>query len=60
MKKHLTIWYRAIFLDYWYWRVKFKDGKKSYLLSYGEAKSIQLFQGGKLYIDYETLIYFGI
>jgi hypothetical protein len=55
MKKRLTIWYRAVFLDYWYWRVRYKDGTRSLNLSYGEAKSIQRFQGGKVYIDYKVL-----
>lgn len=55
MKKRLTIWYRAVFLDYWYWRVRHKDGTKSLYMSYGEAKSIQRFQGGKMFIEYSVL-----
>lgn len=48
----LKIWFRAIFLDYWYWRVKYNDGRITRRLSYGEAKSLKDFFGGKLYIDY--------
>lgn len=57
MGKIIKIWYRAIFCDDWYWRVKYKDGKITKRLSYGEAKSLQKCFGGKIYIDYSIKIY---
>jgi len=56
MKRIIIIWYRAIFLDYWYWRVEYKDGKKTRKLSYGEARSLQQCFSGKIYIDYSVKI----
>lgn len=55
VKLKLLIWYRAIFQDYWYWRVRYEDGKLTRRLSYGEAKNLQNCFGGKLYIDYNVL-----
>jgi len=35
------------------WRVTYKDGRKTYLLSGLEAKSLHDLYGGTLWIDYE-------
>lgn len=52
MRKRLKIWFRAVLLDYWYWRVTYPDGKQTRKLSYGEAKSLKQVYGGKLWVDY--------
>jgi len=46
-------WFRANFQDYPYWRVTYKDGKRTRLLYWGEAHSLKQVFGGKLCIDYE-------
>jgi len=56
MKRIIIIWYRAIFLDYWYWIVEYKDGKKTRKLSYGEVRSLQQCFTSKIYIDYSVKI----
>lgn len=52
MGNKIVIWFRAVFLDYPYWRIHYKDGKKSYLLYYAEAKSVAETFNGKVKIDY--------
>ena len=62
MRKHIKIWFRAIFLNYPYWRVTYSPedvhcaNKKTRLLYYGEAKSLKDVFGGKLWIDYTVEI----
>ena len=56
MRKYIVIFYRAVFLDYWYWIVRYKDGKKTGLLSYSEAEAIRDIFEGKLYIDFSIKI----
>ena len=50
--KKVKIWFRAVFLDYPFWRVYYKDGKKTRLLYYREAKGLADVFNGKLKIDY--------
>lgn len=52
MKSKILTWYRATFLDYPLWRVRYNDGTKTILLHYHEAKSLKDVFGGKLFIDY--------
>jgi len=53
MIETFKIWFKATFLDYWYWAVEYRNGKKTRLLSYTEAKSLKDVFGGKLFIDYQ-------
>ena len=50
--RKIKIFIRAVFKDYWYWRVTYPNGERTRLLSYGEASSLQNVYGGKLWIDY--------
>ena len=50
--RKLKIWFRATFLGYPYYRVLYKDGKKTTPLYYGEAKGLSEVYNGKLIIDY--------
>lgn len=56
MMRRLKIWYRAVILDYPYWRVRYTKGplggEITYLLHYREASGISGVFGGILYIDY--------
>ena len=52
MIKKLIIWYRAMFLDYPYWRIYYPDGERSTLLYYDEAYGVAEVYNGKLRIDY--------
>lgn len=47
-----TIWYRAVFLDYPYWRVTYADGRRVTFLPYSEAKRLPHVFNCKLSIDY--------
>jgi hypothetical protein len=52
MKKRIIIWFRAQFCDYPYWRVTYKDGRKTHRLYWREANGLKEVFGGKLWIDY--------
>ena len=54
--KAIIIWYRAVLLDYPYWRVIYKDGVRTRLLYRAEAHGLSKVFNGKLIIDYTTLI----
>jgi hypothetical protein len=54
MRRVIKIWYRAVLRDWTYWRVTYKDGRRTRLLSYAEAKSLKDVFGGVLWIDYST------
>ena len=55
MFKKIKIWYRAIFLDYPYWRVTYKTGERTRLLYWREANGLKEVFKGKLRIDYTVL-----
>lgn len=48
----IVIWWKATVLDYPYWRVTYKDGKRTHLLYWREAKGLKDVFNGKLWIDY--------
>lgn len=50
--KKLKIWFRAHFLDYPYWRVTYKDGKRTHALYWAEANGLKECFNGKIWIDY--------
>lgn len=50
--RKFRIWYRANFTDWPYWRVTYKDGKRTCRLHYSEAKGLADVFDGKLSIDY--------
>jgi len=53
MRKYIIVWYKAVFMNYPFWRVKYKDtGETTRLLYYGEASGLRDCFGGKLFIDY--------
>ena len=49
--KSILVYYKAIFLNYPYWRVIYPDGKRTYRLYWCEANSLKQVFGGKLIID---------
>lgn len=53
--KNLLIWYKAVWLDYPYWRVIYKDGQRTRLLYWREANGLKEVFNGKLIIDYTIL-----
>lgn len=55
MIRILIIWWRANVLDYPYWRVAYKNGEKTRLLHWREAKGLKDVFNGKLYIDYNAV-----
>jgi len=56
MKHNLIVWWRAVVLDYPYWRVTYKDGGMTRLLRLGEAFSLKEIFGGRLWIDYAVVV----
>lgn len=52
--KIITIWWKTTMLDYPYWRVIYKDGKRTRLLYWCEAKGLAKTFNGKLRIDYSV------
>jgi hypothetical protein len=50
--RYLRIWWRARFRNYPFWRVYYKDGSRTFLLYYREAKGLAETFNGKLVIDY--------
>lgn len=50
--RHFTIWYKARFLNYPYWRVTYKNGSRTRPLLYAAAKGCADTFGGRLWIDY--------
>ncbi len=48
----VVCWWKAQMLDYPYWRVQYKDGTRTRLLYYPEAKGLADVFNGRLYIDY--------
>jgi hypothetical protein len=50
--KKLRIWFRVVWSDYPYWRVLYKDGKRTTLLYWREANGLAQVFNGKLIIDY--------
>lgn len=48
----VVTWWKATMLDYPYWRVTYKDGKRTRLLYWREAKGLKEVFNGKLWIDY--------
>jgi hypothetical protein len=52
MKDKIIIWFRANFQDHPYWRVIYKDGKRTHLLYWREANGLKETFNGKLIIDY--------
>lgn len=50
----IRCFFKAKFLNYPFWRVKYEDGRSTRLLHYEEAKSLRDCIGGKLYIDYKN------
>jgi hypothetical protein len=57
MIKKLVRWYKANLRDYPYWRVIYKDGRRTRLLYWREANGLAKVFEGKLVIDYETTDY---
>ena len=55
MGRKIKIWFRAVVLDYPYWRVTYKDGGITRLLLLGKAASLATIFGGKVWIDYTVL-----
>jgi hypothetical protein len=57
--KKIIVWFRATFQDYPFYRVTYKDGKRTHPLYYREAKGLKDVFNGKLWIDYQYgLTYF--
>jgi len=56
MWRKILIWQRAFWLDYPYWRVTYKDGRRTQLLYWKEADGLKEVFGGKLWIDYSVKI----
>ena len=50
------IWWKATWLDYPYWRIIYKDGKRTRLLYWKEANGLAQVFNGKLIIDYYGVI----
>jgi hypothetical protein len=50
--KKIKHWWMATVLNYPLWMVTYKDGRRTTLLYYKEAKGLYLTFGGKLWIDY--------
>jgi len=48
----VATWWKATMLDYPYWRVTYKDGKRTRLLYWREANGLKDVFNGKLWIDY--------
>ena len=49
----IIIGFRAIFLNYPYWRVEYNDGGITKLLYFSEAFDLRIQNGGQLFIDFE-------
>jgi len=49
----VIIWFKAHYQNYPFWRVEYKDKKKTCLLYHSEAKSLSEVFNGRLYIDYD-------
>ncbi len=54
--RNVKIWFRAHFGDWPYWRVLYRNGEKTRLLYYNEAKGLSEVFNGKLYIDYSITL----
>jgi hypothetical protein len=52
----VVIWWKAEMLDYPYWRVIYKDGKKTRLLYWREANGLKKVFNGRSWIDYKGII----
>lgn len=52
---NIKIWFRAVFLDYPYWRLTYPDGGMTRKLTWFEAYSLKQTFGGKLWIDYDSI-----
>jgi len=52
--RKLKIWFKAVWLDYPYWRVTYKDGKRTRLLHWIEANGLAETFNGKSWIDYSV------
>jgi hypothetical protein len=48
----VVTWWKAVMLDYPYWRVTYNDGNRTRLLYRREAKGLKEVFNGKLWIDY--------
>lgn len=46
-------WWLAISTNRMVWRVTYKDGNRTHVLPYAEAKGLKDCFGGKLWIDYD-------
>lgn len=51
--KRISIWWQAWTTSCRCWRVTYKDGKRTYPLSYSEAKGLRDVFNGKMWIDYD-------
>jgi hypothetical protein len=52
--KCIKVWWRANMSDYPYWRVTYKDGKRTHLLYWHEANGLKNVFNGKMSIDYSV------
>lgn len=58
---NFLIWWRAVFLDYPYWRVEYEENRpdgtteQTHLLYYDEAKGLSEVYNGRKYIDYQAV-----
>ena len=50
--RKFSIWYRAVFGNWPYWRVTYENGEQTIPLPYNEAKGLKDVFGGKMWIDY--------
>lgn len=49
----IKFWFMAVFQDHPFWRVTYKDGKRTHPLYYAEAKGLKEVFDGELWIDYD-------
>lgn len=54
--RNIRTWFQAVFLDYRLWYVVYKDGRRTYLLHYAEAKPLKEVFKGKLFIEYKKVM----
>lgn len=50
----ISTFYKAVVLNHSLWRVTYKSGKSSDLLSFNEATKLKEAHGGHVWIDYTT------
>lgn len=50
--RKFRIWFRANWFDWPYWRVTYKDGKRTYPLHLAEAKGLRDTFSGTMWLDY--------